>query len=387
MAVDTELVQESVPIAPAARRSAPRLHDEILPPELEASTPVAVRSAHRALAITAVAMIVVQFISAPIGHHLNSIARSGTDAYSEWQRYASGPVPDVLIIGASPARTDVDEPALSTELSSAAGRRVTVEKLGFAGQTPQFLEALMYRIMKRDLHPRLIVVAFAGPELSEGCTDCSASLTNGLIEISDLTDPGFISLAADLDPNPARLFAGWLLPSLAYYPSVIALQCVGFEAGRAASRFVLGRLPGQLQNPTYCESTAAYKWARQQTMTQSDYQSSINQYGGFMLDFRMSQTTESSIASIVERGRAGGANVVFFQTPLHPAIRALFSEHVQSTRQHLLDLASNLNTGVVDLSDAVPDDPSLWIDGVHLDRAGADYIQPALAARLLVYLG
>jgi hypothetical protein len=386
MAIETEPRRETVTVEPNGHRTSVRLHEEILPPTLGPSTPASLRRARRALAILGVGVILVQLISAPIGHRLNSVARSGTDVYSEWQKYASNPVPDVLVIGASPARTDIDEAGLSAELSTASGRPVTVEKLGFAGDGPLFLDALMYRIMKRQPHPKLIVVALVGPDLNDGCTACLASVTGGLWDISDLTDPDFVRLALHLDPNPTRLVTGWVFPAFAYYPSVVALHCLAVDYGRAGAIAVLGRVPVQLQKPTICEVTAAYKWARQTAMTESDYQGSIDQYRGFMLDYRVSPETVSSVTDMVTRARADGTNVVFLETPLHSGVRSLFPGAIQTYQHELHILASSLNTGVVDLSDSVPDDPTLWVDVVHLDRAGAHYFAPQLAHQLFPYL-
>ena len=382
MAVETEAKPKVVAVEPVIARPQVRLHEEILPPQLDPSSPTAFRSSRRALVVLAVGMILIQLVSAPIGHHLNAVARSGTDGYSVWNQYASSPVPEVLVIGASPARSDIDEPQLAAALSSAAGRPITVEKLGFAGQTPLFLDALVYRIMKRTPHPKVMVVVAVGPELNAGCNLCVTSANGGLWDISDLTDPAFTQDELRLSPNPALLVAGWAFPSLAYYPSLIALQCMAINTGRAGAKALLGRAPVQLQNETVCEGTVPYKWARQAVMTQRDYQASVINYAGFMVNYRVAPDTTASVVELVTRARTGGTKVVFLQTPLHPGIRTNFPSAIQTSQQELQSLAASLSTRVVDLSDAVPDDPTLWVDGLHLDRAGADYLNPRLAAAL-----
>jgi hypothetical protein len=387
MAVETERRVEPVAVEPTAQRARVRLHEEILPPRLDQATPVLIRNARRALAILAAGMILIQLISAPIGHRLNAIARSGTDPYSIWEHYASNPVPDVLVIGASSARSDVDEAALSAELSTAAGHTVTVGKMGFAGQTPLFLDALMYRVMSRPQHPKLIVVVVVGPELSDGCAVCINSVYRGLWDISDLTDVGFIRKAVGVSPNPAWLATGWVLPSVAYYPSVIAVQCLAYEYGRAGATTFIGTVPRQLQDPTYCEGTIPYKWARQPAMTQVDYESSVQNYRDFMTNYHVSPDAVASVTDIVSSARAAGTNTVFLQIPLHQGIRNFFSGEVQESKLQLMNLASRLNMDVVDFSASVPDDPSLWVDGMHLDKAGADYLSPRLATALAPMLG
>jgi hypothetical protein len=387
MAVETAQRRVSVAVEPNGHSSRVRLHEEIRPPTLDPPTPAAVRSARRALAILAVGMILIQLISAPIGHRLNSVVWSGTDAYSVWQHYASNPVPEVLVIGASTARTDIDEAKVTAELSTAAGRPVTFEKVGFGGQTPLFLDALMYRIMKRSPQPKLIAVVTVGPELNAACTDCLLSVNSGLWDITDLTDAGFVRMALSVSPNPAWLLAGWAFPVLAYYPSLIAMQCLVFDAGRAGATAVLDRVPQQLQNPTVCEETVPYKQAHRAAMTSSDYERTIENYGKYMRDYQISPEARSSLTDIVRRARGGGTNIVFVETPRHPEIGSRFPGAIAASQQQLLSLASSLKTGVLDLSDSVPDDPSFWVDGVHLSRAGANYFGPQLARALAPNLG
>jgi hypothetical protein len=383
MAIQTERRPEVVEVErPVATRSQPRLHEEILPPELDPTTPIADRNARRALAVLAIGVALLQLVSAPIGHQLNSVARSGTDVYSVWQHYASSPVPDVLVIGASPARTDVDEVVLAAQLSSAVGRPITVGKMGFAGQTPRFLDALMYRVMKRPEHPKLIALVTVGPELNEGCAICIYSTNGGLWDITDFTDPELLRLSLQLSPNPGWLVAGWVVPTFAYYPSLIGLQCIAFDAGRSLSTRLVGRVPIQLQNTTACEATAAYKWGRQAEMMQEDYRGSLINYKGFMAEYRLSPATVASLGSIVNRARSGGSHVVFLETPLHPGLRTYFPDEVRKSQEQLHIVAQDLNADVIDLTNLVPDDPGLWVDGLHLDKAGADYFAPQLAQAL-----
>jgi lysophospholipase L1-like esterase len=122
-------------------------------------------------------------------------------------------------------------------------------------------------------------------------------------------------------------------------------------------------------------------------MTQDDYQGSVDIYVKTMSNYRMSSEITSSIKDLVETARAGGSKVVFLRTPLHPGLRNLFPGKVQATQQDLNTLSEDLNAGVVDLATAVPGDPNLWVDSLHLDRAGADFFAPQLASALAPSLG
>ncbi|HZQ49642.1 MAG TPA: hypothetical protein VFB69_04975 [Candidatus Dormibacteraeota bacterium] len=375
--------------ATASNGHAPRvrLHSEILPPDLGPATPAALRTSRRALAIMAVGIVIVQLISAPIGHRLDAIAHTGTDVYSLWEKYVTHPVPDILILGASPARTDVDEGILSGDLTALIGRPVRAETMGFPGENPLFLDALMYRIMKRTPHPKLIALTTIGPDLSENCFLCNVAVNPGLWDISDLTDPGFVQLALHVSPNPSWLAIGWALPVFAYYSSLIALQCVAYDAGRSVSTKVIGRIPRQLQNPTPCETLAAYKWGTQSTMTPGDFTGSLDTYRIGMLKYDVSPRIYSSVADMIARARAGGSKVVFLRPPLHPALLASFPGQVQTSKQSVDAIAGQLNLNVIDFSDAMPYDPNLWVDALHLDRQGAGVFAPQLAGALATALG
>jgi hypothetical protein len=230
-------------------------------------------------------------------------------------------------------------------------------------------------------------VVASGPELNAACAVCVQSTNGGLWDLTDLTDPTFVQMALRQSPDPRWLATGWVFPVVAYYPSLIGVQCLAFDAARSVSTAMSGRVPRQLANPTSCESTAAYKWPRQPAMTKDDFIGSIQQYALFTANYRVSPETEASVSDMAARARAGGTNIVFLEPPLHPVIGRLFPGTVEKSKQAVQTLASGLNMSVVDLSGSVPDDPSLWVDAFHLDRAGADYLTPQLATALAPILG
>jgi len=68
-------------------------------------------------------------------------------------------------------------------------------------------------------------------------------------------------------------------------------------------------------------------------------------------------------------------------------LHAAFTAQVDTSRQSIETIASELNLGVIDFTDAMPYDPNLWVDALHLDREGADVFEPQLAQALAVALG
>ena len=379
-------------------RSRVRLHEEILPPQMAPATPLTLRRAKRAIGILVIMFVVLQVISAPIGHRLNAVLRSGTDVYSQWLAYTSAPAPDVLFLGASTVGTDIDTNVLVNQLSIAAGRPVSVGKLGFFGQGSTFLDVVMYRIMKRVSRPKVVVVTLEASDLNASCVECQASSAAGIWDISDLTDPGFVKFALQTDVvNPgggglgalaaadsrAPLILGWALPSFAYYPSLLALQCLAVDYGRSAARAVFGEVPGELRASSICETAIAYQWSRAPAMTEASYLSSIADAQHFMSNYRISTAIAARLTDIVNRGRAAGSNVVFLEPPIHSGAGSVIGPEAQPAfGTEVSDLTTALKANVLDFTAAVPDDPNFWLDTLHLNRAGADYLAPKLAQGL-----
>jgi len=342
-----------------------RLHEEILAPVPHPLTPAAMRRAKAATAILLLIALLAQPLSIYLGRWLEADIKGGSDAYSQWQAYLSHPAPDVLFLGASETYTDIDAAQLSAGLSSAAGHRVTVGKLGFIGQEPAFHDLAMHLVMRRSSRPKVVVVAVQAPMLNAAatCRSCTDPFTSDVWQISDLSDPGFIQLALNNDPNRLRLAAGWAIPLLANYPSIVGLQCPMVSFGREASRAVLGWVPNVLQAPTYCESNLPYRLPRD-SMTEATYANT-------MLDYQ-----QAFIRHLVREAQAGGTQVLFLKPPFHSAIRTAAPQAEQMFDAQLDKMSAELGVGIVDLSSAVPDDPGYWLDPLHLNNRGAHYYGP-----------
>jgi len=122
-------------------------------------------------------------------------------------------------------------------------------------------------------------------------------------------------------------------------------------------------------------------------MTQNEMQASTDNYRRFMADYKISTNAVSSLDDLISRAHAGGTTVVLVQAPLHSGVRSLFPEAQQAYQQQVQSVASNLHVDLVNLVDSVPDDPRLWVDTLHLDKAGAAYLAPRLATMLAPILG
>jgi hypothetical protein len=118
-------------------------------------------------------------------------------------------------------------------------------------------------------------------------------------------------------------------------------------------------------------------------MTASSYAISIDSARHFMSNYRVSQRVVARIASMVTRARAVGSDVVFFEPPVNSGALAVIEPDAQKAfTTEVSVLTASLGVAALDFSDSVPDDPSLWVDVLHLDKSGAEYLAPALADRL-----
>jgi hypothetical protein len=368
-----------------AARIRPSLrHSEILAPQGPEATPEQRRRALRALLLLAVIAVLVQPLSVPAGRYLTSKVYSGTDAYSEWAAYAASPPPDVLFLGPSEARTDVDTAQMSRLLSAQAGHPVTVGKLGFSAQGPAFLELVMYRIMHQPRHPKVIVRTVETPMFNANGT-CQACLTDqstfDVWEISDLTDPAFVRLALANASNPARLVAGWALPAIAYYPSIAAVNCSVVRRGRTLAQSAFGSVPWELEVSTPCELGAP---AHPSAVMTADARDNISQSYREMLtrQYRLSPQLVGDEMASVRRAQAGGTRVIFLKPPFHSLIRTANPPADAEFDGQMSAISAQLGVSTVDLAGEVPDDSRYWVDPLHLNLAGAAYFAPTLAAAL-----
>ncbi|HEY1421097.1 MAG TPA: hypothetical protein VGG90_10355 [Candidatus Dormibacteraeota bacterium] len=360
-----------------------RRHAEILAPLPPPLTAARRRRAVRALIILAALAVLIQPVSIPAGHYLYSRLESGTDIYSQWRAYASAPAPDILFLGPSESRTDVDVGGLSSDLSSLAGRRVSVKAMGIGAAQPALLDIVMYRVMAQTTRPKVVVLTLEAPMFNANavCRECGRDpLTSDIWQLSSTIDPGYYSLAFQNDPNRAELATGLALPSIAYYPSIGALECP--IVNRMRRLFQAARpMPWELQQATPCEVGAAARPNHEMTAAQADGLVAVYQ-ADFVAHYSLSDQLMADERDMVGRARAGGAQVVFLEPPFHSSIRSSDAAAAGQFPGAARALAQVLAVPVVDLGAAVPDDPQLWFDPLHLNVKGARLFAPLLAQTL-----
>ncbi len=313
--------------------------------------------ARLALAVLLAIAIVAQPLSAVVAQPVLEQLNSGTDTWSIWSQYNSSPAPDVLFVGDSRVRQDVDVTAVSSDLASRRGRTVTVSKIGLSSADMALLDSVLYRVVARSSRPRTVVIA-----LSEFAFNASyqPDRTADYWQLSFPPDLGFMGAALAHDPNRSRLLSGWALPLVAHAPILAqGAQCL-------------------VQSSPVCVPPM-HLHDGQMTTTLRD---TILAYyvDLFLRDYKWSASELQDLSSAAERVRAAGSRLAFVVLPItgiaeiNPPLYANFLARMgtiaDAHRAPLADLHAAVNKS----------DWSVWLDPSHLNDRGARLIAPQLAS-------
>ena len=322
-----------------------------------------------ALLLFVAMVLALQALSVPVAYYaMDRLVEwvpdfSGIGTHAQWSAYLARPrAPDVLFVGDSQAFTDVDTEAISGLVSSRLGRQVAVGKLGVSGEGPDFLNALVYRVMNRPSHPRLVLLELSQATLNEfRGFDPSADLW----QISEPFDPGFMARAYRVDPHRGRLARAWVLPFfMTYVPVATLAQCDLMDGMRTGFTWLGHGVPGVLRGKNPCVSSEGHVQR-------------LNRYSeakGYKVCEPLTRYVEETVADI----RAAGADVVFLEYPypeqqrVDPSASGAFQDRVQV-------LKSELGVDVFDFTSEAVSGTDAWLDSAHLTRAGARQFAARLA--------
>lgn len=347
-----------------------------------AAGPALEHRARSALLALVVAVVVAQPIGLQVANQSLQEVYGGVDVHSQWTQYIGHPAPDVLFIGPSNARMDVDAPLLERILSAWAGRHISVGKLGINAEQTRFLEALTYRVMNLPSRPRIVVFIVAAGMFNPTffCPGCVSSdlLTLDLWQISYPLDAGFMRLASDLDPRWPWLLTGWALPAVGYWPQeVAAVQCPVVNAGRQVSIRLHELPPPALLQPTPCD--LGVHPLPNEVMT-PEKRAAVNALylNEFVGNYRFSPDLADGLRQMVSLSRRAGARPLLVTLPEFALSQVAPTAHAQFwTGIRTLD--AELRVAHVDLTGELNDRPELWTDPMHLNRNGAAVFAPTLA--------
>jgi hypothetical protein len=313
--------------------------------------------ARLALAVLLAIAIVAQPLSAVVAQPVLEQLNSGTDTWTIWTQYNSSPAPDVLFVGDSRVRQDVDVTAISSDLASQRGRSVTVSKVGLSSADMALLDSVLYRVVARSSRPRTVVIA-----LSEFAFNASyqPDRTADYWQLSFPPDLGFMRAALAHDPNRSRLLSGWALPLVAHAPILAqGAQCL-------------------VQTLPVCIPPSHLHDGK---MTKTVHDMILNYYIDlFLRDFKWSESELQDLSSAADRVRAAGSRLAFVVLPVNgiaeisPPLYADFIARMGS-------VANANGAPLADLNAAVnKSDWSLWEDPSHLNDRGSRLIAPQLAS-------
>jgi hypothetical protein len=335
------------------------------------------RYAWRSLATVVSLFVVVQVASVPAGLAAFGNIYNGADTHSTWHAYLAGPAPEVLFLGASDARADVDTQEIARLLSVDAGRPVTVGRLGIVGEGPDFFEVLAYRVMSQPHHPRLLVVSLGMIEFNSSYV---FDPTADLWQISDPIDYGFMSVAYRADPYRERLLRDWLLPYfVSYRPVGTAVQCQIKAVTNKVMQLTSGR--SAPLDPTTCDESRGIGFDK--VMTDPVREKMEQLYRNvYMRNFQFDDRQARHLANLVAMAKHQGAMVMLLTLPTYQLDRLYPDEHA-ALEAKLENLAAGAGVGFANLMVEFNTSPELWSDPIHLNSAGARALAPRLSTTIV----
>lgn len=313
--------------------------------------------AQRSLVVLLVIALAAQPASSYIAKNVLGHIDQGTDTWSLWSTYASNPAPDVLFVGDSRVRQDVDTSAIARALSLDSGQPTSVAKIGISNADAAMLDTVVYRVMAASVRPRTVVIAVSEFAFNE---NYQPDRTADYWQLSSPFDLGFMELALRRDrAHEARLSAGWAVPLVANAPIVAeGVQC-------------------WLRPDPTCTPAAHLEVSR---MSPEERSLVLSYYADLYLrDFVFSAVELADIESAARRVQSGGSHLALVILPVNGIVELdphLYAEYLVRIQA----MAASMRAPLVDMHASVPEaDWSLWVDPSHLNRAGAAHIANALA--------
>lgn len=307
------------------------------------------------LALLAIA-IVLQPAAIGLGRQTLANLGGGADTFGQWDAYLSRPIaPDVLFVGDSRVRADIDAAGIAALLSRPE-QAVRVFKLGISSGQPAFLSALTYRVLERPTRPRILIYGLSEFQFNDGSTwDATADYW----AISEPPTVSHVARSIARSTDPGRLLRGWVVPVLAND----RLLWRGADCWWA-----------RLRVSTACSEQDAFAT---QVMTGADEATVLTAYRQDLRDYRYSSSQEQYLIELITAARAQNVTVALLIPPVW-RIDELYPARYLDYLTRMQTLARDHNVGLLDLHTAMRDQPNLWADPSHLNVVGAQALAPML---------
>jgi len=330
-----------------------------------------------ALILLVVMLVAVQYGGVSLGHYYGYRLSGIADSYWQWNHYMSDP-PDVLFVGDSRVREDVDLNAVEGIVAGELGRSVRVGKIGFDSAQPRNLLALVYRVTHFAKRPRLVLFGMSEYQYSNAY---NFDPTYDFWNMSLPPDLGFYQLAFEIDTgNQGRLLTGYIDP-LGANQKVLetGIPCTVHDLKRLIATNTPIKPADALAPLSNCDTP--YSFANL-TMTAAARDRIYAQYRQiFATNYSYSQTQDSYVRRAAAMARAAGVALAFFVPPeyhledLNPAAYSEFHDRTAS-------LAAALGARRYDFHSEFGDSMALWADPAHLNGKGAFQLAPQLASMI-----
>ncbi len=316
-------------------------------------------SARTSLLVLLVIFLLLQPLCIAIGGVVAQRLEAGRDTQTQWRQFVRDVKPvDVLFIGDSRVRADVDVTTISQLLSSQAGKPVRAAKLGISGASPAFVDMLLYQVTHLRTKPRNIVVAVSEYEFN---ANYNPDPSYDVWQISSF-DPGFVSLAVRRDPNPGRLIRGWLVPAFSNAQLIAqGAQCV----------------VQRIQGAQLCSQASRFPEDQLMTPAAEDY--ILGLYRDLHLaHYAFSEEKLGYLREALHYARTVGIPVHLVVLPVYK-IDGLNPSGYQRFQTEVRHLAVDQGINITDLHQDMQQDLTLWGDPSHLNHAGARELASSLA--------
>lgn len=323
-------------------------------------------------------VVLSQLAAVGLAHSYLRRLEGGGDSYTQWSAYLTH-TPDVLFVGDSRMREDIDAPAVAQLLSDHLGRRVTVGRLGYDSAQPRALTAILYRVARHSPKPKLIVYGMS--EYQYG-TAVGWDPTFDFWNMEWPPDLGYYKLTFDIDFNRKALAIGYILPAVANANLIgTGVKCTRHDIARLAVGVIHAPIEG---SPLlgYCDAPVLMRDSHMDREIQESIHDQYRQIWANKFKF----STEE--AGFVQRGFKIAASakipVIFLVPPiydletLNPSAYAEFDSRTSM-------IARSLNAPRIDLHAQVRDNSSAWADPAHLNGEGARELAPIVARSIAPY--
>ena len=330
-----------------------------------------------ALVVLVVMLVAVELGGVAIAHSYGYRLSGAADSYWEWNHYMQNP-PEVLFIGDSRVREDVNLSAVQALVNAQLGRQIRIGKIGFDSAQPRNLLALMYRVTHQAIRPKLIFYGMSEYQYGSAYNfDPSYDFWNMELPL----DWGYFQLTYEIDAGRQdRLVKGYLNPLNATQKILeTGAPCTIYDIKNVIARLTPIKPAGALE-PLY-PCTTPYSFA-DLTMSPASRDGVFKQYEEiFATNFSYSESEASYARRAVGMARSVGVPVAFFVPPeykldeLNPTAYAEFESHTTS-------LAQELGGNRYDFHAELRDNAALWADPAHLNGAGTQEFAPRVASMI-----